>query len=147
MGLQRVGHEWVSLFFKLENWVAKISSTSLKNTRVSVPQWLEPRDGCSFGWSWHSPPLPPMPLPPSVSYHELWPVLRCNSWTASLTHLLTCLASIRIWGQLLTGVNTKPIVMRALPGHPVVATLCFHCRGHRFDPWSGKKDPTRHMAK
>ena len=26
------------------------------------------------------------------------------------------------------------------PGGPVVRTLCFHCRGHRFDPWSGNSD-------
>ena len=24
----------------------------------------------------------------------------------------------------------------------VVKTPCFHCRGHRFDPWLGKEDPT-----
>ena len=24
------------------------------------------------------------------------------------------------------------------PGGPVVKTPCFHCRGHRFDPWLGK---------
>ena len=24
-----------------------------------------------------------------------------------------------------------------LPGGPVVKTLGFHLRGHRFDPWSG----------
>ena len=23
------------------------------------------------------------------------------------------------------------------PGDPVVKTLCFHCRGHGFDPWWG----------
>ena len=23
------------------------------------------------------------------------------------------------------------------PGAPVVKTPCFHCRGHRFNPWSG----------
>ena len=23
------------------------------------------------------------------------------------------------------------------PGGPVVKTLCFHCKGHRFGPWSG----------
>ena len=27
------------------------------------------------------------------------------------------------------------------PGGPVVKTLHFHCRGHRFDPWSGYQDP------
>ena len=25
------------------------------------------------------------------------------------------------------------------PGGPVVRTLCFHCRGPRFDPWVGAK--------
>ena len=24
------------------------------------------------------------------------------------------------------------------PGGPVVATLCFHCRRHKFNPWPGK---------
>ena len=23
------------------------------------------------------------------------------------------------------------------PGSPVIRTLCFHCRQHGFDPWSG----------
>ena len=31
---------------------------------------------------------------------------------------------------------------RDLPGGPVVKTLRFHCRGRRFDPWSGNQDPT-----
>ena len=26
----------------------------------------------------------------------------------------------------------------ALPGGPVVKNLSFHCKGHGFDPWSGK---------
>ena len=26
---------------------------------------------------------------------------------------------------------------RDFPGGPVVKTLSFQCRGHRFDPWSG----------
>ena len=26
---------------------------------------------------------------------------------------------------------------KEFPGGPVVRTLHFHCRGHRFDPWSG----------
>ena len=28
-------------------------------------------------------------------------------------------------------------IMRGLPGSPVVKTLFFHCRGHKFDPGSG----------
>ena len=32
------------------------------------------------------------------------------------------------------------------PGSPVVKTLHFQCRGHRFDPWSGNNDPTCHQA-
>ena len=27
---------------------------------------------------------------------------------------------------------------RDFPGSPVVKALSFQCRGHRFDPWSGK---------
>jgi len=26
----------------------------------------------------------------------------------------------------------------AIPDGPVVKTLCFQCRGHGLDPWSGK---------
>ena len=29
--------------------------------------------------------------------------------------------------------------MRDFPGGPVVRTLCFHCRGPRFNPWLGQK--------
>ena len=25
---------------------------------------------------------------------------------------------------------------RDFPGRPAVKTPCFHCRGHKFDPWS-----------
>ena len=32
--------------------------------------------------------------------------------------------------------------LRGLPGDPVVQTLCPQCRGHRFNPWLGNKDPT-----
>ena len=28
-------------------------------------------------------------------------------------------------------------MLREFPDVPVVKTLCFHCRGHRFHPWSG----------
>ena len=28
---------------------------------------------------------------------------------------------------------------RDLPGGPVVKTVCFHCKGHRINPWSGNK--------
>ena len=30
---------------------------------------------------------------------------------------------------------------REFPGRSVVKTLHFHCREHRFDPWSGKLRP------
>ena len=30
---------------------------------------------------------------------------------------------------------------REFPGRSVVNTLHFHCREHRFDPWSGKLRP------
>ena len=31
---------------------------------------------------------------------------------------------------------------RKFPGGPVVKTPCFHCRGHRFNPWWGNQDLT-----
>ena len=37
-------------------------------------------------------------------------------------------------------------VFRDFPGSPVVRTLGFHCRGHRFHPWSGNSDPACHVA-
>ena len=33
------------------------------------------------------------------------------------------------------------------PGGPGVEILSFHCRGHRFDPWSGNQDPACYLAK
>ena len=36
--------------------------------------------------------------------------------------------------------NTKALIWE-FPGCPVVRTLSFHCREHRFDPWSGNQDP------
>ena len=29
--------------------------------------------------------------------------------------------------------------LQGLPGGPVVRTLCFHCKGHKFHPWSGNQ--------
>ena len=34
-------------------------------------------------------------------------------------------------------VTSKKTSDWEFPGGPVVRTLCIHCRGHRFDPWSG----------
>ena len=31
----------------------------------------------------------------------------------------------------------RDVLSWAFPGGPVVKTLGFHCRGHRFNPWSG----------
>ena len=36
--------------------------------------------------------------------------------------------------------------LQDFPGGPVVKTPCFHCRGHGFDPWLGKQDPTCHVS-
>jgi len=30
-------------------------------------------------------------------------------------------------------------ILRDFPGDPAVKTLFFHCRGHRFNLWSGKQ--------
>ena len=33
--------------------------------------------------------------------------------------------------------TTEKKKVRNFLGGPVVKTLCFHCRGYRFDPWLG----------
>ena len=37
--------------------------------------------------------------------------------------------------------------MPNFPGGPVVKILHFHCRGHGFNPWSGKFHMPRDVAK
>ena len=36
----------------------------------------------------------------------------------------------------------KNVKGRNFPGGPVIKTLCFQCRGRRFDPRSENEDPT-----
>ena len=36
----------------------------------------------------------------------------------------------------------KKKIFRDFHGSSVIKTLCSHCRDHRFNSWSGKKDPT-----
>lgn len=38
---------------------------------------------------------------------------------------------MEVYSEMLIEYMTK-----VFPGGPVVQTLCFHFRGHRFDPWS-----------
>ena len=38
---------------------------------------------------------------------------------------------------ILRVAHFKKLALRDFPCGPVVKTLCFHCRGHRFDPWLG----------
>ena len=38
--------------------------------------------------------------------------------------------------QVISDMDTKGSVWE-FPGSPVVRTVCFHFRGHGFDPWSG----------
>ena len=41
---------------------------------------------------------------------------------------------MRAWALQRMDYQERP---RDLPGGPVVKTPHFHCRGHRFNPWSG----------
>ena len=41
------------------------------------------------------------------------------------------------WRENLNGSAVFKPLVEDFPGGPVVKTLCFHCRGHGFDPWSG----------
>ena len=34
-----------------------------------------------------------------------------------------------------------------IPGDPAVQTRRFHCKGHRFNPWSGNEDRMCHVAR
>ena len=34
--------------------------------------------------------------------------------------------------------SVESVKVQDFPGTPVVKTPSFHCRGHGFDPWSGK---------
>ena len=36
-----------------------------------------------------------------------------------------------------TGIILSKQALQDFPGSPVVKTRHFHCRGHRFNPWSG----------
>ena len=40
----------------------------------------------------------------------------------------------------------KMLHFGGFPGGPALKMLHFHCRGSRFDPWSGNKNPTSCMA-
>ena len=42
------------------------------------------------------------------------------------------------------GVSEAAVIymLREFPLGPVVETPLCHCRGHRFNPWLGNKDPT-----
>ena len=45
------------------------------------------------------------------------------------------------WDEYIPNFNSLDTQLktdsRESPGSPTVWTLHFHCRGHRFDPWSG----------
>ena len=80
---------------------------------------------------------------------------------SSLSHFLISLSLsflniVEPWGSdldffcflyTLSPLVTSPNIMALntlldfFPGSPVVKTLCFQCRGHGFNPWSGNWDP------
>ena len=44
-------------------------------------------------------------------------------------------------------IVTELVGFRLFPDGPVVKTPCFQCRGHGFDPWSGKFHVPLYAAK
>ena len=52
-------------------------------------------------------------------------------------NLLVCLFQIRIHSSLKEVGISKILGPWDFSGSPVVKTLCFQCRGHRFNPWLG----------
>ena len=59
----------------------------------------------------------------------LWETRGCQVYHI-FTALSTCLG--------FQGHSTNSRGNGDFPGRPVIRTLSFHCRGHGFDPWSGK---------
>ena len=54
--------------------------------------------------------------------------------------------SLKYRSERSSGVHRTPYTAfnPNFPGSSVVKTPCFQCTEHRFDPWSGNKDPTCH---
>ena len=75
-----------------------------------------------------------------VSCISRWILYHWTTWKAHLylCLYLFCLSVLFIWRTLKHTTNSNlKIQSRDLPGGPVVKNLHFHCREHRFDPWSG----------
>ena len=108
--------------------------TSWCGCKVSFPSssCLGPQNRCShFTVSWYSWTLSP----------SHWD----SSWSQKLDqlHLFpVCHRQIFLKSFLERKDNSKLQYswVGDIPGGPVVRTPCFHCRGHRFDSWSGYQD-------
>ena len=66
--------------------------------------------------------------------HVFFPLPSCPQPQPSAWCLLGARWLINIWQK-----NEWKTQLRGFPDAPVVKTLCFHCRGHRFDSWLGTK--------
>ena len=62
-----------------------------------------------------------------------WMILREAAAAGDFSDSAGCKNALRVKRE--TKIRT---VSWNLPGGPVVKTLCFHCREHKFDPWSGE---------
>ena len=55
---------------------------------------------------------------------------------------LKCLHELyKLMCSRIVKITFKYVRHGEFPGSPVVRIPRFHCRGHRFDPWSGNQDP------
>lgn len=52
------------------------------------------------------------------------------------------------WAKIVKSETAKVKILdsRELPGRPLVKTPSAQCRGHKFDPWLGNKDPSCCLA-
>ena len=109
--------------------------------------------GCRFlyllGWvsGLVSSGCPVAPLPLSLHPRELLNFQSVKLWLTRTEGQLpnSLLEEPEIWCPILSCkhiITTRFKRFRNFPGGLVVMTLHFHCRGHRFDPWSGNQDPT-----
>ena len=78
----------------------------------------------------------------SITYYKVpWFILLfflcASAWhSRCLINLDGLLTDVSLLTQSSSAIN-----LGVFPGGPVVKTLCFHCRGHRFSLWLGHSNP------
>ena len=62
-----------------------------------------------------------------------WMIFREEAAAGDFSDSVGCKNALRVKRE----TKTRTVSWN-LPGGPAVKTLCFHCSGHKFDPWSAE---------